>query len=90
MFSLGNTYTPEGSFPTIGREGRVPGTLWQINNRAAVSYVTGSHAFKAGVTTFWGQRFHAGEAPPVSYELRRGIPVRPQASGHLQRSAGVR
>src|SRR5262249_4517683 len=50
--------------------------------RAAVSYVTGSHAFKTGFTYSWGNQpvgengsFGQYDGPPVKYTFRNRIPV---------------
>ncbi len=49
----------------------------QHNQRFAVSYVTGSHAFKTGATVLEGYgHFHAVlNDPPVLYQLRNGLPA---------------
>ncbi len=49
----------------------------QHNQRFAVSYVTGSHAFKTGVTALEGYGHFNIELndPPVLYNLRNGVPA---------------
>ena len=49
----------------------------QFNSRFAVSYVTGSHAFKTGFTLVEGwQNFNATlNDPPLRYQFRNGLPV---------------
>ncbi|MEQ1897565.1 MAG: carboxypeptidase regulatory-like domain-containing protein [Vicinamibacterales bacterium] len=67
----GRTYTKDG----------IDEFTNQANQRFAVSYVTGSHALKAGVTVQQGwQATHASlnEVPgvgPVLYTVRNGVPV---------------
>ena len=49
----------------------------QVNGRFAVSYVTGSHAFKTGFTLYQGQggtRARLND-PPIQYSFRLGLPV---------------
>ena len=48
----------------------------QANQRFAMSYVTGSHAFKTGVTTLEVLRnlYFKLHDPPVRYDLRLGVP----------------
>ena len=49
----------------------------QHNQRFAVSYVTGSHAFKTGVTVLegYGHFDVVLNDPPVLYQLRNGVPA---------------
>ena len=56
-----------------------PGLRWQDNEsnhiRAAVSYITGAHAFKVGVTHNHGYFFQTTYAvQPVSYRFNNGVP----------------
>jgi hypothetical protein len=48
----------------------------QANQRFALSYVTGSHAFKTGITTLEVLRdlYFALNDPPVRYDFRLGVP----------------
>lgn len=48
----------------------------QINGRVSMSYVTGSHAFKVGVSAQWVKSIDDVEinSPPVSYAFRKPTP----------------
>ena len=51
----------------------------QLNERFAVTYVTGSHAFKTGIQFYHsGRGFHGVKVqlhdPPVQYRFRNGVP----------------
>lgn len=68
-FTLANEYSdPNDPFGYLSIQG---------NSRAAVSYITGSHAFKTGIMTLTGKRrftlVHKGGA--VRYEFRFGVPA---------------
>jgi len=46
------------------------------NTRFAVSYVTGSHAIKVGMTQLWGfQDYGPGEPEPEAYQFRNRVPI---------------
>ena len=56
-----------------------PGLRWQDNEsnhlRAAVSYITGAHAMKLGLTQTWGYFFQTTYAvQPLSYRFNLGVP----------------
>ncbi|MBM3777499.1 MAG: TonB-dependent receptor [Acidimicrobiia bacterium] len=57
--------------------GKAPGLNNQATQRFAVSYVTGAHAFKSGVTLLQTLGQSSGELndPPVQYGLRNGLPA---------------
>lgn len=53
----------------------VQGTVPLTNARAAVTYVTGSHAFRTGVTFVKGAFKNGGNPIPVQYQFRNQLPV---------------
>ncbi len=55
--------------------GTQPAYVW--TQRAAVSYVTGSHALKVGMTALEAKRivFNELNSPPIMITLRNGLPV---------------
>ena len=66
-----NSTTSRGAYGDHGNQG-------QQSTRFALSYVTGSHAFKAGVTTFAGQNniggLNVANNSNVQYVFRNGVP----------------
>src|SRR5262245_40604181 len=74
---LGLTYhAGNRGLGNVGYTPNTPDTDPQINGRGAMSYVTGSHAFKAGLQFYrgWG---HIDAAVPqgVMYAFRLGVPT---------------
>ena len=49
----------------------------QVNDRVAVSYISGSHALRAGTTYYGGfsENLATQSDPPIQYLLRNGVPV---------------
>jgi hypothetical protein len=67
--SLGVTYGANNVFTTAYNH--------QYNMRAAVNYVTGSHAFKFGMTDMWGTRNYRYDTNQAqAWTFNRGIPTR--------------
>src|SRR5207247_2240767 len=70
--------------------GDIGNYVHNLGERFAVSYITGSHAFKSGYLGYWGLRRmhvqHNGDA--VRYEFLRGVPaqVTQTASPNLVRN----
>jgi hypothetical protein len=66
--SLGTTYGANNVFTTAYNH--------QYNMRAAVNYVTGSHAFKFGMTDMWGTRQYTYDTNQAqAWSFNRGIPT---------------
>ena len=74
--STGRIYRSARSGCNILAGGYGPSVFSQMNQRFIVSYVTGSHAFKVGITTHQGKvetdSFHYGN---VNYNFFGGVPV---------------
>jgi hypothetical protein len=67
--SLGVTYGSNNVFTTAYNH--------QYNMRAAVNYVTGSHAFKFGMADMWGTRNYRYDTNQAqAWSFNRGIPTR--------------
>jgi hypothetical protein len=66
--SLGVTYGANNVFTTAYNH--------QYNMRAAVNYVTGTHAFKFGMTDMWGTRQYSYDTNQAqAWSFTRGIPT---------------
>lgn len=66
--TLGMLYGAANVFTTAGNH--------QYNMRAAVNYVTGSHAFKVGVQDMWGTRNYRYDTNQAqAWSFTRGIPT---------------
>ena len=69
--NYGRTFTTGSWYSHVGDHGSSPTTSY----RAAASYITGSHAFKTGMTLAQGIARIAGSPDDVRYVFRNQLPV---------------